>query len=100
MADLTQADADGLARLKAGYDAGYYRTESAEGEQTPFPWAGKTCKDCPFWKNSMCQVFAEYRSSLAHTCVYFDEPNHAVARELIAKGKGAAAAERDWPWNR
>jgi hypothetical protein len=72
-----------VARLKAAYDAGYYKTEAAEGAQTPFPWQNKTCKDCPFWANSICQVFAEYRSSTAHTCSYFDPWNHDQAQTIM-----------------
>ena len=45
-----------MARLKAAYDAGYYRTEAAEGEQTRFPWQDRTCGDCPFWSRNTCLV--------------------------------------------
>lgn len=37
--------------LKKAYDAGYYRTEPAVDEQTPFPWQNKFCRDCPFWSD-------------------------------------------------
>ncbi len=72
-----------IARLKQVYDAGYYRTEAAVGEQTAFPWQNKTCKDCPFWASSVCQVHAEYRAAYAHTCIYFDAGNRAQAQTRI-----------------
>jgi len=73
-----------LLRLKAAYEGGFYKTEPAAGEQVRFPWQGKSCRDCPFWKDSACGVFGERRSALAHTCCYFDKRNHAAARSLIA----------------
>jgi hypothetical protein len=75
---------DWVLRLRAAYEAGYYRTEAAAGEQTRFPWQGKTCKDCPFWSHAICFVHNEQRSSAAHTCTYFDAPNRDGAREIIA----------------
>jgi len=29
---------DWIKRLKAAYDAGYYKTEASEGKQVRFPW--------------------------------------------------------------
>ena len=83
--------------LKAGYEAGYYRTEAAIGEQMQFPWQGKTCKDCPFWANSICQVFAEYRSSTAHTCSYFDPWNRQQAQAIIQERQWQGF-RRWWEW--
>lgn len=70
-------------RLRDAYDAGYYKTEPAEGQQISFPWQNKTCRDCPFWANSICQVHAEYRSSTAHTCGYFDRCNRGDAQNMM-----------------
>jgi len=72
-----------MLRLKQAYDVGYYKTEAAEGRQSGFPWQSKTCKDCPFWSNSICQVFAEHRDGMAHTCVYFDSWNREAAQRII-----------------
>jgi hypothetical protein len=84
-----------IARLKTAYDAGYYKTEAAEGAQTPFPWQNKFCKDCPFWANSICEVFAEYRSSMAHTCSYFDPWNHEAAQTMIRE-RAVRRFSRGW----
>lgn len=72
-----------IERLKAACDAGYYKTEAAEGAQTGFPWQNKTCRDCPFWSNGICQVFAEYRSANTYTCSYFDAWNRKEAQAII-----------------
>jgi hypothetical protein len=72
-----------LVDLKRAVDAGYYRTESSVAQQTRFPWQGMTCRNCPFWRESVCQVHAETRSGSAHTCVYFDAPNRSAALELM-----------------
>src|SRR5436190_16849170 len=83
--DLARLSSEGttmeawVRKLKTAYEAGYYKTEQDEGMQMSFPWQGKTCKDCPFWSNSICQVFAEYRSSSTHTCPYFDPWNRSTA---------------------
>jgi hypothetical protein len=84
-------------RLRDGYTAGYYRTESAEDAQTVFPWQNKTCRDCPFWSNGICRLYAEYRPGDAHTCSYFDPWNRdageTVIRERQSKGPG-----QWWEW--
>jgi hypothetical protein len=72
-----------MLRLKAAYDAGYYRTEAAEGQQMSFPWQNKTCKDCPFWSRNVCQIYAESRGTMAHTCVYFDVVNRELGQDLL-----------------
>lgn len=72
-----------MLRLQLAVEAGYYRTESAEGEQTPFPWQNKTCGDCPFWLNGVCRVQAVQRDAGMHTCSYFDSWNHHAAQRLI-----------------
>jgi len=74
-----------LLKLKAGYDAGYYKTEAALGLQVPFPWQNKSCRDCPFWLNNVCRVDAVQRSGDAGTCMYFDPCNHAMAKQIIAE---------------
>jgi hypothetical protein len=86
-----------LQRLKSACDAGYYRTEAAEGSQTMFPWSDKTCKDCPFWSNSICQVFAEYRASTTHTCSHFDPWKRAAARNII-QDREWQGFRRWWEW--
>ncbi|HLJ67990.1 MAG TPA: hypothetical protein VKX16_11585 [Chloroflexota bacterium] len=72
-----------VERLKAAYEAGYYRTERAESEQTAFPWQNKTCKDCPFWLNGVCRVHAVQRSADDDTCAFFDPQNHRAAQSII-----------------
>lgn len=86
-----------LIRLKAGYDAGYYRTEAAEGEQVQFPWQNRTCRDCPFWLNSVCQVHQEYRSPTTHTCCYFDPWNRGAAQGIIQQ-RQVQTYRRWWEW--
>ena len=86
-----------MLKLKAAYDAGYYRTEVAASGQSAFPWQNKTCKDCPFWSNSICQVFAEYRSSTAHTCSYFDPPHRDSAQSIIRERQWQGF-RRWWEW--
>ena len=84
-------------RLKQGYDVGYYKTEAAEGAQTGFPWQNKVCKDCPFWTNGICRVFAEYRNSTTHTCSYFDPWNHAAADDILQQ-RQTQGSRRWWDW--
>lgn len=86
-----------ISRLKEAYDAGYYRTESAEGAQSPFPWQNKSCRDCPFWSSTVCQVHAEYRSPMAYTCGYFDPANHEEARALIRE-RQVQGMSNWWQW--
>lgn len=86
-----------LGRLKLAYEAGYYTTETAEGYQSGFPWQNKTCKDCPFWSNSICQVLAEYRSSTAHTCSYFDPWKRSAASQII-QDRQWQGFRRWWEW--
>lgn len=81
---MTMANSDWLIRLKTAYDAGYYKTEPALGEQLHFPWQNKRCKDCPFWLNNVCRVDAVQRSGDAHTCLYFDPENQDDAKRIIA----------------
>jgi hypothetical protein len=81
-------------RLKRAYDAGYYKTESAPGDQSSFPWQNKSCKDCPFWTNGVCRVFVEHRGSGAHTCIYFDLPNREEAQDMIRARQNRGA----WAW--
>jgi hypothetical protein len=75
-----------LLRLKSAYEAGFYRTESAAGEQIAFPWQGKTCRDCPFWAGKVCRYFGERRSGLAHTCCQFDRALLPQIPEAISVG--------------
>jgi hypothetical protein len=86
-----------MVGLKQAFEAGYYRTESATGSQTRFPWQGKSCRDCPFWQQGVCRVHAEQRSGSAHTCIYFDAPNHTAACELMESRM--TAAQKMW-WGR
>jgi len=86
-----------IVRLKDAYDAGYYKTEAASEEQAVFPWRSKTCKDCPFWSNNICQVHADFRASTAHTCTYFDEPNREEGQRIIAE-RQREGFRRWWEW--
>ena len=87
-----------VLRLKRAYDAGYYKTEEALGEQEPFPWQNKTCRDCPFWLDTRwCQVHAEDRGPAEHTCSYFDAPAHAAARHIIDE-RLRLSQRRFWEW--
>jgi hypothetical protein len=88
---------DWIKRLKAGYDAGYYRTEPALGAQSGFPWQNKRCGDCPFWSNGVCQVFEEYRSAAAHTCIYFDPWNGEIA-QLMIEEREEQGLRHWWQW--
>ena len=72
-----------MLRLKAAYDAGYYRTEAAAGEQTRFPWQDRTCGDCPFWARNTCLVREARRGAGDATCKYFDPWNYAEAASII-----------------
>jgi hypothetical protein len=76
-----------MQRLKAAYDAGYYRTEAAEGFQTRFPWQDRTCGDCPFWIGSSCLVRGARRGARDATCRYFDPWNRAEAESIIQYNK-------------
>lgn len=73
--------------LKAAFEAGYYRTEAAEGEQTRFPWQDHTCGDCPFWSRNVCLVREARRGARDATCRYFDAWNHAEAESIIQYNK-------------
>ena len=84
-------------RLRDAYDAGYYKTEQAEEAQTGFPWQNKTCRDCPFWSNSICRVFAEYRDPASHTCSHFD-PWHRAAGETILVERQTQGIRKWWDW--
>jgi len=86
-----------VTRLKTAYESGSYRTEVAAAQQTPFPRQNKTCKHCPFWANSICQVYAEYRSSTSHTCHHFDPWNRATAQALIQERQWQGF-RRWWEW--
>ena len=79
-----------MRRLKAAYEAGYYRTEAAVGEQTRFPWQDRTCGDCPFWARNTCLVRGTRRGPGDATCRYFDPWNHAEAESVIQYNKMAA----------
>ena len=72
-----------MLRLKAAYEAGYYRTEAAVDEQTRFPWQNRTCGDCPFWAHNTCLVRSARRGAGDATCRYFDPWNHAEAESII-----------------
>lgn len=90
-------NADWEQRLKTAYDAGYYRTEAALGQQSPFPWQNKTCRDCPFWLNNICRVMAAQRDPDTHTCSYYDAVNHAAGQAVI--DARMRAVRRMW-WGR
>ena len=76
---------DWLVNLNAAFHAGYYRTETAEGEQEPFPWQNKICRDCPFWINDICQVDLSTCDGYGDTCAYFDPPEYPAARAEIMR---------------
>ena len=77
------ADEAWMLRLKAAYDAGYYRTEAAEEEQTRFPWQNRTCGDCPFWARDTCLVRETRRGAGDATCRYFDPCNYPEAASIV-----------------
>ena len=87
--DYTMTDERGdeiwLVRLKAAYEAGYYRTETAEDAQTPIPWRQHTCGDCPFWMHDICLVHETPRPANAHTCRFFDRAHRDEARAAIRR---------------
>lgn len=75
-----------VARLKCAVDAGYYQTEADVDHQEPFPWQGKTCRDCPFWLEiGFCRVLARSRAASAHTCEFFDPVNRDAAEDAITQ---------------
>lgn len=76
-----------MLRLKAAYEAGYYRTEAAEGQQTRFPWQDRTCGDCPFWAQNTCLVREARRGARDATCRYFDTWHHSEAESIIQYNK-------------
>ena len=84
-------------RLRDAYQAGYYRTESAEDAQTAFPWQNKTCRDCPFWSNGICRVYGAYRPAEAHTCAYFD-PWNRNAGETAIRDRQWRGVGQWWEW--
>ena len=86
-----------MINLQRAYEAGYYKTEPAEEEQLALPWSGKTCRDCPFWLNNVCQVHARAQSGDAHTCWYFDEPNREIGRQAIDE-RMRQSRLRWWQW--
>lgn len=88
---------DWIHRLKAGYDAGYYRTETDRADQIAFPWQDKHCGDCPFWANGLCRVEGTLRSVSADTCTYFDSVHHAEARVLITE-RVHESRRKLWGW--
>jgi hypothetical protein len=84
-------------RLRDAYRAGYYKTEPAEDAQTVFPWQNKTCRDCPFWSNAICRVYAEYRPDETHTCSYFDPWNRAAGETIIRERRRQGSGQW-WEW--
>jgi hypothetical protein len=88
--------ADWLSRLKAAYDAGYYKTEADVDWQSGFPWQNKRCKDCPFWSPELCQVRLQCREPNAHTCSYFDPWNRRMAARIV--GDNRPFSFRGWGW--
>jgi hypothetical protein len=92
-----QAPEEWLLRLKSAYDAGYYQTEADANQQTLFPWQNKSCRDCPYWANSICRVHAEYRAAASATCMYFDECNREQAEDVIRERQWQGY-RRWWEW--
>jgi hypothetical protein len=84
-----------MVSLKAAYDAGYYRTEAAVGEQVPLPWQVTARTESVGWsarrrspmhgERGSCPRCAEHRTNLQ------------VAGELPA-GRGWHALRRWWNW--
>lgn len=87
------AEDEWLDRLQRAVEAGYYRTEAATEEQTPFPWQNRSCGDCPFWAANTCTVRRARREATDQTCRYFDRCNHADAESILRYHRLAAA-----PW--
>ena len=90
---------DWIQRLKEAYEAGYYRTEPDQEQQTAFPWQDKTCKDCPFWLNDVCRVHAVQCPPESHTCTYFDPSNHVAAQHII-DSRMKEAWHQWWEWRK
>jgi len=76
-----------MVRLKAAFEAGYYRTEADADRQTRFPWQGRACGDCPFWAPNTCLVRGTRREARDATCRYFDPWNHPEAESIIQYNK-------------
>ncbi len=76
-----------MLRLKAGFEAGYYKTEEDGARQTRFPWQDRTCGDCPFWEHNSCRVRQARRGAFDATCRYFDEWNYPEAESIIQYNK-------------
>jgi hypothetical protein len=79
-----------LQKLKAAYDAGIYKTESAEGEQTPLPWTAKPRRDRSSWPESIRQ--AGYRNPAG---AYSDLEGRKSGQDLVPELVGF---HRWWAW--
>jgi hypothetical protein len=86
-----------ILKLKAAYEAGYYKTEAAPDEQTGFPWQNKTCQDCAFWSNNRCWVHSESHSPAADICTCFDPGNQSGAQRMSGD-HSSHGFRRWWEW--
>jgi len=81
-----------MQRLKAAYDAGHYRTESAAVEQVPVPPLLGTCDGCPFWNIADCRRYAEYRGRRSAPCTSISSSTDSVPAVEQTQG------EQKLPW--
>jgi hypothetical protein len=88
-----------LRKLKAAFDAGYYRTEADEGGQESFPWEGRVCQDCPFSMGDVCQVSLERCEPHGVPCAFSDPEGQAMGKALI-EDRLQMAWRSYWKWQR
>ena len=74
-----------MQRLKDAHDAGYYRTESAVGQQSPIPWQERTCQHCSSWTVGYCDVHAAWRDASHVVCPYFSETKRSAIQPAEVK---------------
>jgi hypothetical protein len=86
-----------VLKLKAAYEAGYYKTEAAPDEQSGFPWQNKTCQDCAFWSNNRCQLYSQYRGPATDTCTCLDSGNQSGAQRM-PRDHSSHGLRRWWEW--
>jgi hypothetical protein len=86
-----------VLKLRAAYEAGYYKTEAAPDEQTGFPWQNEACQDCTVWCSNRCRVYSDYRRATADACTCFDPGNHSEAQPML-HGHSCHGFRRWWQW--
>ncbi|HLJ66451.1 MAG TPA: hypothetical protein VKX16_03725 [Chloroflexota bacterium] len=71
---------DWICRLKAAYDAGYYRTEAAQGCQTPIPRQDGTSASSPLISNSPAAPHSTRVTRRQGRRRWWDVFNRSIAR--------------------